>query len=88
MSAASDRQLLCMVIDCACRINHDGKSITVISDAEAILDWIETCALARAVRDPIRNPSTAPPTPGFDTISSEVADLLSRTSGGARRTTP
>lgn len=90
---AADRALVSLCVDCAARINHDGKSITLISDADAILQWMEQRLADRAKLDPLRSPalsgeilspSAANPM-SRQSVMSELNDLLSRDAGGRKK---
>lgn len=68
MSALGDRAAIALALECASRLAHppatvDGGGIivcsvqTLLSDADAILAWMDSRAKARAKADPIRTPN-------------------------------
>lgn len=92
MSAAADRALLSLCIDCAARINHDGSATTVIAAADAMLDWLDhrlaermTAAAERVKSAGMVDPATGMPLQPARSVHVEISDLLSRDGGGRPR---
>lgn len=85
---AADRAMVSLCIDCAARINHDGKAITVIADAGAILEWLEARLAERARADSVRAAISADAFREPANVRAEINDLLSRDAGGRKRESP
>ncbi len=62
-----DRETLRAALDCATRINDDGKAQSVISDAQLFVDWIEQrlSAQKEQSRDRLKEASMQTVMPGI-----------------------